>query len=111
MCQAGMAFCSSAAGLLAAAAGHLPLESFKIGVGVVVEAVWVNLGGFYVDRFWAYIAAPLHSSYHGVPVGQALCFFNQAFAATSMTLRALRGLRGTYLSVMSFGSKLDNKLT
>ena len=41
-----MVFCGSAAGHLAVAAGQLLLEGFLIGVGVVIEAVWVNLGSY-----------------------------------------------------------------
>ena len=38
---------------------ELLVEAFLIGVGVVIEAVWVNLG-VYVDRCLAYIATPRH---------------------------------------------------
>ena len=48
-----MAFCGSAAGLLAAAAGQLLLEAFnKIGFGLVIEAVWVNVGGYSLTDVW-----------------------------------------------------------
>ena len=46
-----MAFCGSAAGLLAAAAGQLLVEAFYIGFGVVIEAVWVKFGSYILTDF------------------------------------------------------------
>ena len=47
-----MVCCGSAAGLLAVAAGQLLVEAFQIGVGVVIEAVWVNVWGYILTDVW-----------------------------------------------------------
>ena len=56
-----MAFCGSAAGLLAAAAGQLLVEAFQTSFGLVIEAVWVNVWAYMLTDSWP-IATPLHFS-------------------------------------------------